>query len=212
MRFLTTHPFTRVAAATFMAAGATLLAAGTAAAAPVDINYACTAATFFGESATTFASSVEGTAPETVTAGETFTAVVTPQPNTVPTTANGLPLTKIENIALTIPIPANSTATSGTLSGGSGLSVDAVLTQTETAFVITYPSSLAGGAAYQLPALTMELVAGTSGSIDLKVGGTSATDPGLTLTAWPSLFGSPLEATTKCYPNPSPVLASTTIS
>jgi dehydratase len=195
-----------------MAAGATLLAAGTAAAAPVDIHYSCTAATFFGEQATTYSSSVEATAPETVAAGETFTAVLTPQPNTVPTTVNGLPLTKIENISLTIPIPDNSTVTSATLSGGSGLSVDPVLTQTDTALVISYPSSIAGGAAYQLPALTLELVAGESGTITFKVGGTSTTDPGLTLTAWPSLFGNPLEATTKCFPDPNPVLASTSIA
>lgn len=211
MRFLTTHPFTRAAAAVFVAVGATVLTAGVAAAAPVDILYSCEASTFIGPIATTFDSSTEGTAPETVAPGETFTVTVTPQPDQIPTEVSGLPLTEIKNFTLTIPIPANSTLVSASLSGGSGLGADPVLTQTETSLVITLPSSIAGGADYQLPALTLELVAGAEGTVDVRLGGTSLTDPGLTLTAVADFLGTPIEAPTVCFPDPNPVLASTAI-
>ena len=210
MRFLT-RPLARMTAAAFMAAGATLLTAGSAAAAPIDLVYSCEASTFIGPVATTFNASMEGTAPETVAPGETFTATVTPQPNQVPSVVSGLPLLEIRTIALTIPIPANSTLVSASLSGGSGLGGEPVLTQTETSLVISVPSAIAGGADYQLPAVTMELVAGSEGAVDVRVGGTSLTDPGLTLTAVADFLGTPIEAPTVCFPDPNPLLVSTTI-
>jgi dehydratase len=212
MRFLTTHPLARVAAAAFVAAGATLLSAGSAAAAPVDILYTCEASTFIGPVATTFDASMESTAPEAVAPGETFTAVVTPQPNQVPSVVSGLPLLEVNSLSLTIPVPANTTLVSASLSGGSGLGGEPVLTQSPTALVISVPSAIAGGADYQLPTVTMELVAGTEGTVDVRVGGTSLTDPGLTLTAVADFLGSRIQAPTVCFPNPSPVLSTTTIS
>jgi len=211
MRFLRTHPLARMAAVVFVAAGATLMTAGTAAAAPVDVVYTCEASTFIGPVATTFDSSVEGTAPETVAPGETFAITVTPQADQIPGEVSGLPLLEVKNFTLTIPIPANSTLVSASLSGGSGLGSEPVLTQVDNNLVITLPSSIAGGADYQLPALTLNLVAGAEGTIDVKVGGTSLTDPGLTLTAVADFLGSPIEAPTVCFPDPNPVLASTTI-
>jgi dehydratase len=196
---------------TFAAASATLLAAGSAAAAPVNVLYTCEASTFIGPVATTFDNDVEGTAPETVAPGETFSVTVTPQPDQIPSQVSGLPLLQVKDFALTIPIPANSTLVSASLSGGSGLGGEAVLTQTGNNLVISLPSSIAGSADYQLPALTLELVAGAEGTINVQVGGTSLTDPGLTLTAVADFLGTPIEAPTKCFPDPSPVLASTTI-
>ncbi len=211
MRFFTTHPFTRVAAATFVAASATLLTAGAAAAAPVDLLYSCQASTFIGPVATTFDASMESNAPETVAPGESFTVTVVSQPNTVPSVVSGLPLMDIRNVSLTIPIPANSTLESASLSGGSGLGGEPVLTQNANSVVISSPAAIAGGAAYQLPALTLNLVAGAEGAVDVRVGGTSLTDPGLTLTARANFLGTPIEAPTACFPDPSPVLSSTTI-
>ena len=212
MRFLTTHPLARAATAAIVAAGALFLSAGSAAAVPVDILYSCQASTFIGPVATTFDSSVEGIAPESVAPGETFSVTLTPQPDQVPTEVSGLPLEEINTFALTVPIPANSTLVSATLSGGSGLGGEPVLTQNENNLVITLPSALAGGAQYQLPALTLELVAGTEDTVDVQVGGTSLTDPGLTLTAVADFLGTPIVAPTVCFPDPNPVLASTTIT
>ena len=211
MRFLTTYPLARAAAAVLVAAGATLFTAGSAAAAPVDVIYSCEARTFIGPVATTFDASVEGTAPATVAPGQTFSVTVTPQPDQVPTEVSGLPLEEIRDFTLVVPIPANSTLVSATLSGGSGLGGDPVLTQTEDSLVISLSSAIAGGADYQLPALTLELVAGTEGTIDVQLAGTSLDDPGLTLTAVANFLGTPIEAPTVCFPDPNPVLASTTV-
>jgi dehydratase len=211
MSFPTTRPLTRLAAAAFVAVGATVLTAAVAAAAPVDVLYTCEASTFIGPVATTFDNSVEGTAPETVAPGEAFTVTVTPQPDQIPSQVSGLPLLEVKNFALTVPIPANSTLVSASLSGGAGLGGEPVLTQVGNSLVISLQSSIAGSADYQLPALTLNLVAGTEGTVEVRVGGTSLTDPGLTLTAVADFLGTPIQAPTVCFPNPSPVLASTTI-
>jgi dehydratase len=203
----------RIAAGAALVLGSALLAAGPAAAAPQTILYPCQANTAFGPIATTFDQEVEATAPASVAPGGDVVVTVVTSPDQIPATVSGFPVTELRDFRLVFPIPANSTLDSATLSGGSGLG-DAVpvVTVEGDDVVVTLDTSLAGGADYTLPVLTLDLTAGESGTIDVALGGTSFEDPGLSLTAVADVLGTPLEAPTVCYPDPNPVLSSTAIT
>jgi dehydratase len=76
---------------------------------------------------------------------------------------------------------------------------------------VTVPGPIAGGATFTLPTLTLGLTAGSSGTIQAQLAGTSFSDPGLTFTAVTSVLGFPVNAPTVGFPNPNPILATTTI-
>lgn len=156
---------------------------------------------------------VDTTAPATVAPGGSLTDVLAPGPITVPTSADGYTITQIQDITLTVPVPANSSYVSASLSGGSGLgSGTPSVAENNNAVTVTVPGPIAGGATFTLPTLTLNLTAGSSGSIVTQLAGTSYSDPGLTFTAVVSVFGFPVNAATVGYPDPNPVLATTTIS
>jgi dehydratase len=155
---------------------------------------------------------VDTTAPATVAPGGSVTDVLAPQPVTVPTSAGGHPINQIQNIALKLPVPANSTFVSATLSGGAGLgSAAPTVAESGNVITVTVPGPIAGGATFTLPTLTLGLTAGGSGTIQTQLAGTSFSDPGLTFTAVTSVLGFPVNAPTVGFPNPNPVLATTTI-
>ena len=132
---------------------------------------------------------------------------------TVPSSASGYTIKDIQGIALDIAVPTNSTYVSCSLSGGSGLgSGTNTCAQSGSDVVVKIPGPIAGGATATLPTLTINVTAGSSGSIDTKLAGTSYSDPGLTFTAVVSVIGIPVNAPTNGYPTTSPVLASTSIS
>jgi dehydratase len=202
----------RIAAGAAVALGAALVAAAPATAAPQAIVYPCQASTAFGPIETTFDQEVEATAPATVAPGGDLTVTVVTSPDQIPATVSGFPVTELKDFRLVFPIPANSTFVSAALSGGEGLGGEPVLTVEGTNVVVTLDSSIAGGADYTLPVLTLNLVAGETGTVDFALGGTSYADPGLSLTAVVDVLGTPLEAPTACYPSPNPVLSSTAIT
>ncbi|MFC7613661.1 cyclase [Actinokineospora soli] len=193
-----------------MAAVAVLAFAPSAAAVAYNANFACQGSTPMGPQNFNFAQSAEVTAPATVAPGAAFSIVIDPAPNTIPSSVNGYTVRRVENLALKVPIPANSTYVSATLSGGSNVGTTNISVSGGVA-TITATGPIAGGATFELPTVTANLTAGASGTIQTKLYGTSYSDPGLTFTAVVASFLGNINVPTKCYPNPNPVITTTTI-
>ncbi|OLR95502.1 cyclase [Actinokineospora bangkokensis] len=181
-----------------------------AAAVPADIAFACQGSTPLGPQTFSLSVSTEVTAPATVAPGGALSVVIDPGPTTVPGDVNGFSVKNVKDLKLVLPIPANSTYASATLSGGSGAGSTAVSVQGSN-LVITASGPVTGGASFELPTVTANLTAGASGTIETKVGGTSYSDPGLTLTATVGSIIGNITVPTACYPNPNPVITTTTI-
>lgn len=154
------------------------------------------------------------TAPSSVAAGGAVSDSLAPGAVTVPTSVNGYTVKQIQDIALQIPVPANSTYVSATLSGGSNLgSGTPTVSESNGVVTATVPGPIPGGTTFTLPTLTLNLTAGSSGSsIQLQLAGSSYSSPGLTFTAVVTVFFFDVNASAAGYPNPNPVLATTTIS
>ncbi|XVV07528.1 cyclase [Actinosynnema sp. CA-248983] len=200
----------RTLSALALAAVATLAFAPTAVAVPHTANFACQGSTPVGPSNFTFTQNAEVTAPATVAPGGGLTVVIDPAPNTVPTSVNGYTVRRVQSLALKVPIPANSTYVSATLSGGSNVGTTS-LTVSGGIATLSASGPIAGGATFELPTVTVQLIAGASGTIQTKLYGTSYSDPGLTFTAVVSSFIGTVNVPTRCYPDPNPVITTTTI-
>ncbi|KAA2266088.1 cyclase [Solihabitans fulvus] len=190
-----------------------LLAIGTTASAAVQTITFQLRASAVGQTSTfTFTQDVDASAPATVTAGGALTVTLTPGPNTVPTSAGGYTVNNIRGLSLSLPVPANSTYVSASLSGGSGLGSAAPSVSLQSGnIVLKVPGPIAGGAHFQLPAVSIHLTAGTSGTIATKLGGTSYDNPGLSFTANVHVLFFNVDAPSAGYPSPNPVLTTTTI-
>ncbi|HWO63770.1 MAG TPA: cyclase [Umezawaea sp.] len=197
--------------AVFAALALVLATSTPASAEPHAITYKLKA-TALGQSAEfTLDQSIDATAPEAVAPGGTVTAVIDPAPNKVPSEAAGYTVREIKTITLSLPVPANSTFQSATATGGSGLGSTPTIGLSGTDVVLKIAGPIKGGADFELPTITLNLVAGGSGAISTQLGGTSYTAPGLTFTAGISVFGFPLDAPATGYPDPNPILTTTTI-
>ncbi|MFC6160624.1 hypothetical protein [Kribbella jiaozuonensis] len=175
-------------------------------------SYACRANTKFGQHTLSLHQAVNATAPATVRPNTRFTVAVDLQPGTLPTEVKGFKLQEVRDLALRIPVPANTSYVSAKLSGGSGLnSTPSVQLDGNTA-VVKVAGPISGGASYQLPTLSVRLKSGRKGTtIQTKLKGTSYDDPGLTLQAkikWKFLTTT---APVACYPDPNPALTSTRV-
>jgi dehydratase len=175
-------------------------------------SYACRADTKFGRHTLSLRQAVNATAPATVRPNTRFTVAVDLQPGTLPSEVKGFKLQEVRDLALRIPIPANTSYVSAKLSGGSGLnSTPSVQLDGNTA-VVKVAGPIPGGASYQLPTLSVRLKSGRAGTtIETKLKGTSYDDPGLTLQAkikWKFLSTT---APVACYPDPNPALTSTRV-
>ncbi|WUJ75210.1 hypothetical protein OG809_18475 [Kribbella soli] len=175
-------------------------------------SYACRADTKFGRHTLSLRQAVNATAPATVRPNARFTVAVDLQPGTLPSEVKGFKLQEVRDLALRIPIPANTSYVSAKLSGGSGLnSTPSVQLDGNTA-VVKVAGPIPGGASYQLPTLSVRLKSGRAGTtIETKLKGTSYDDPGLTLQAkikWKFLSTT---APVACYPDPNPALTSTRV-
>lgn len=212
MKFTPLRAGTTVLAASALAVAGMIGLAPAASAAPIDITYDCEADTPLGPQNATLSQPVEATAPATVAPGGTLDVVVDPSPSTVPSEVAGYELKEVNTFTLKVPVPANSTLVDAELTGGSGLGdtppewavADGIVT-------VTFPGPIAGGAAFELPTITAHLTAGESGAIESTLYGTSYDDPGLTFTALVAGPIGDIEAATSCFPNPNPVLTTTTI-
>jgi dehydratase len=155
---------------------------------------------------------VDAAQPARVAPGGALTVTLSTDPIIVPDSVGGLPIRQIQDLALTIPVPANSGYGSCRLSGGANVGGGTPsCAESGGKVTVTVPGPVAGGVTVTLPTLTLDLTAGASGTIDTQLGGSSYDDPGLTFTAVVSVSGFSVNAPTSGYPHPNPVLASTTI-
>ncbi|MEU2156194.1 cyclase [Streptomyces sp. NPDC019396] len=200
-----------------LAAGAALvgIAVAPASAATTPLAFACQATPPIG-GAQTFevASGVDATAPASVAAGSAFRVSLAPTTMTVPGSVSGYTVKNINNIKLSMPVPANSTLTGQSLSGGSGLgSGTPSVAVSGGAVTMTVPGPINGGATFTLPTVNLDLQAGAAGtSITTQLAGTSYASPGLTFTAKVPVVFVTINVPTSCYPAPNPVLSTTTVS
>ncbi|MEY9964922.1 dehydratase [Streptacidiphilus sp. MAP12-16] len=200
-----------------LAAGLALvgLAVGPASAADTPVTLACQATPPVG-SAQTFSLSagVNATAPASVVTGSEFSVALAPDALTVPSAVSGYTVNSISNLQLTVPVPANATLNGESLSGGSGYgSGTPSVAVSGGNIVVTVPGPIAGGSTFTLPQLNLDLTAGASGTtVQTQLTGSSYSSPGLTFTASVPVFFFTVSVPTACYPSPSPVLSSTSVS
>jgi dehydratase len=197
--------------AAFAAAALAVVCAPAAFAAAADINYDCQADTPLGAQNVTLTQTVDATAPATVAPGAAFDVVVDPATNTVPSEAAGQTVKNVNTFTLKVPVPANSTLSGVDLAGGSNLGGDPTWSESGGVVTVQFPGPIAGGSTFELPTITAHLTAGASGAVESSLYGTSYDDPGLTFTTVVSTFIGDISAPTSCFPNPNPVLTSTTI-
>ncbi|MFI7674294.1 cyclase [Actinophytocola sp. NPDC049390] len=201
----------KTAAAVIAAVAASAVIAPTAAAATTDIVFDCRGDTPFGAEYMTLNQTVDATAPATVSPSGALDIVVDPAPNQVPSEAAGYTVREVRDFTLKVPVPTNSTLTGVTLTGGSGLGSTPTWSESGGIVTVSFAGPIAGGASFELPTITAHLTAGASGAIESTLYGTSYDDPGLTFTAVVSTFIGNVSVPTSCFPNPNPVLTSTTI-
>ncbi|MFJ5992151.1 cyclase [Lentzea sp. NPDC092896] len=188
-----------------------MFATNASAAAPQTITYKLRATAVGQTSDFTLDQGVDSSAPATVAPGGTVAVTIDPAPNKIPTEAGGRQVREIKGLALRLPVPANSKFQSASLGGGSGLGGTPTVALSGNDVVLSVPGPIKGGADFELPTVTINLQAGGTGTITTKLGGTSYDAPGLTFTAVVVVIGFPINAAAKGYPDPSPVLTTTTI-
>lgn len=184
--------------------------AGVASADTQSVNYSCQGKAVGQTTTLSLQQNVDSTAPATVAPGGAVSITLAPGVNTVPSSAGSFTVSSVKNLTLAVPVPANATLVSFSLSGGSGFGTASVA-QVGNNIVTSVTGPIAGGAQFQLPALTINLTAGDSGAITTTLAGTSFDDAGLKFTTTVSVFGFPIDAPTTCFPSPAPTLTSTTI-
>lgn len=182
-----------------------------ASAATTTATFDCRGDSALGAQYFTYAQTADVTAPATVAAGGALTIVVDPARNTVPTSVNGFTVRRVHTMALKLPVPANSTYVSASLSGGSNVGTTS-LSHANGVLTLTASGPMAGGATFELPTVTIRLTAGAAGtSIQTRMYGTSHSDPGLTFTAAVASFLGESSVPTRCFPNPNPVVTTTSV-
>lgn len=194
-----------------VAATAAALVVAPNAFAATDINYSCQADTPLGPQSASLTQTVDATAPATVAPGAAFDVVVDPAPGVVPDAVSGFTVKNVNTFSLKVPVPSNSTLTGVDLTGGSNLGSTPTWTQSGDVVVVQFAGPIAGGSTFELPTITAHLTAGASGVIESGLYGTSFDDPGLTFTTVASTILGDINAPTSCFPDPNPVLTSTTI-
>jgi dehydratase len=118
----------------------------------------------------------------------------------------------VNTFTLKVPVPSNATLAGVTLSGGSNLGGTPTWSQSAGVVTVKFPGPIAGGSTFELPTITARLTAGPSGTINSTLYGTSYSNAGLTFTTVVSTFLGNISVPTSCFPNPNPVLTSTTIA
>ncbi|MFC0627357.1 hypothetical protein [Kribbella deserti] len=193
-------------------AGTTTPAAATNQTPAGELPYACRAQTPMGDKHFRFRENVRATAPRQILAGATFPVVVDLEPGEVPSEIRGFRLRELRDLSLRFRVPANSQLTSARLTGGAGIGAAPYLEVSGDVVTIKVPGPIAGGSRYQLPKLTMWLVAGRAGTtIETGPAGTSHDDPGLTLVARIKIAFGTVKAPAACHPDPAPILTRTQV-
>ncbi|MBA8825976.1 dehydratase [Saccharopolyspora lacisalsi] len=183
-----------------------------ATAATFEHNFDCSGDSPLGAQMFSLQQSTDITAPGTVPAGSAFDVVIDPAPEAAPEEVNGYTVNRVENLALKIPVPANSTLAGTELTGGSNLgSTPPEISVSGGVATVRITGPIGGGETYELPTVTARLAAGDSGTIETKLHGTGYDDPGLIPDAAVSSVLGEIDVPSNCYPTPNPVLTTTTI-
>jgi dehydratase len=154
-------------------------------------------------------------APLSVAAGSDFVVEITPDPVQVPSSAGGYSIGSLSNVKVSLAVPAGAAFVSASLSGGSNLgSGTPSVAQSGGKVTLTVPGPLAPGSTAVLPKLsiTFQATGGPGTLIESKFAGSSYSNPGLTFTV--AVTGTPIgtiTATSNCYAQPNPVLATTEV-
>nr|WP_246598347.1 DUF11 domain-containing protein [Nocardia tengchongensis] len=179
---------------------------------PSSVDFQCQAKPPIGDAQTfTMTLGVSGAAPSTASVGDAVTITLTPAGQQVPDAVSGHPLRSLRGIKLSMPVPANSTYVSSTVSGGT---VAATVGQSGGRITLDAPGTIAAGASFTLPAVTVKVTAAAAGTITSTLAGTSFDDPGLTFTASVdsgTILGA-VDVPVKCYPGTAPTLTTTTVT
>lgn len=197
---------------TAFAAAALVVVVAPQASAATDINFDCQASTPLGPQTSSLIQTVDATAPATVAPGATFDVVVDPAAGQVPAEAAGFTVKNVNTFTLKVPVPSNATLTGIDLTGGANLGGTPTSSESGGVVTVQFPGPIAGGSTFELPTITAHLTAGASGAVESTLYGTSYSDAGLTFTTVVSTFLGDISAPTSCFPNPNPVLTSTTIA
>lgn len=201
----------RIVATILIATGALLISGQPAQAAEVTVTESCRAqppligTQYFDQSLTT-----DVAAPATVAPNTNLDIVVTTAPQTLPGEVNGYTVKEVKNLKAKFPIPANSTFVGATLTGGNVPGPAPTFAVVGNDVVVSVAGPIPGGATFQIPVVTATLKSGASGTIETRLGGTSYDAPGITFTAVVTI-GFNVNVPVACYPNPSPILTTTTI-
>ncbi|MFI5783980.1 hypothetical protein [Nocardia sp. NPDC051570] len=201
----------RIATAAPIALAATWCLASPADADPqstTTVNFQCQGTVFGVSQETTMTMQVAGDAPTSAGPSSAVTITLSSTQQTVPANSNGFTVNNIHDLRLVMPNPTNSTVNSATVSGGT---VTGTVDTSGGNIALSIPGPIAGGSNFTLPAETIGVTAGTSGSITTTLSGTSYSDPGLTLTSNVQGPFGPLDVPVSCYPNPAPTFTTTTI-
>jgi dehydratase len=156
--------------------------------------------------------SLTATAPATVAPGGAVAVTISGTKFSIPGSIDGVTIVNIKNVKMKLKVPANSTYVSCAISGGSGLGTGKP-TCSESGGTVTFtaPGPVKGGTSVTPPKMTVHLKAGTSGTIQSKLAGTSYTSPCVSGTANLNFLGA-ITAKAVGYPSPSPVLTTTKIT
>ncbi|TWD81978.1 dehydratase [Kribbella amoyensis] len=188
------------------------LATALPAAAAEPVSYACRADTKFGQHHVSLRQGADAKAPASVKPGATFDVVVDLKPGSLPGEVKGFKLKEVRDLALRVPVPANASFEGAFLTGGSGLNSQPTVEAGQGVVTLRVAGPIAGGAAYQLPRLTVRLKAGQAGAIETRLHGTGFDNPGLTLQAKIKWKFVTITSPVSCYPDPNPALTRTVIS
>ena len=194
--------------------------AAPAGAATVSVPLSCqtTNIPVLGSSVSTRTQDTIGLAPATVAQNGTFTMSVQPVAENLASDAgSGATLKYVQDFRVHVPVPANATLLSFSISGGFGygaLGSPAVL-QSGNEIIMQVHGPITPGNNFQLPAINLNLRATGSSlsAVQVRLGGNSYANPGLDFSANADLPSGLGNATlpTACYPSSSPALATTTI-
>ncbi|MCZ7535447.1 MAG: cyclase [Acidimicrobiia bacterium] len=159
-----------------------VITAAPTAAAPVLIPLDCEATTPIGGQAADQDIAFDTTAPAQVLNSTLFTVSATAPAGTIPSDFGGYTVGYVKDFRIKIPVPANSTYSGSSLSGGT---VSGTVGLVGSNVQVDIPGPIAGGASYQFPTVNVDLTSsGVDGAlIQPKIGGTSFANPGFELTA-----------------------------
>ncbi|GLZ39629.1 cyclase [Actinokineospora sp. NBRC 105648] len=182
-----------------------------AAATTVNVNYACQSTALGTAYTSTLTQPIDITAPSSVSSGAAFSIVLDPGGADVPADVGGYDLIRVQDLTFKLPIPANSTYVSSSLSGGVNVGTTS-LTVASGVATLTASGPVSGGSSFELPTITLNLTAGAPGtSVQTTLYGTSYSNPGLSATGVVRFLLFNVNVPSACYPSPNPAITTTAV-